>query len=95
MLIGFFLLVCLGLIGIFLNQNNIIIILMSIELILFSINLSFIYISIILDEIHGIVFSLFVFALAATEAAIGLGIIIIYFRVRNNIRVNNLFLLKN
>ena len=84
----------LGGIGLFINQNNILIVLMCLELMLFSINLQFIYISLILNEMQGFIVALVILALAATEAAIGLGIVIIYYRVRQNISINNLFLLK-
>jgi len=84
----------LGGLGLFLNQNNILIILMCLELMLFSINLQFIYISLILNEMQGFIVALVILALAATEASIGLGIIIIYYRKRQNIKINNLFLLK-
>jgi len=94
MLIGLWVIMLLGGIGLFINQNNILIVLMCLELMLFSINLQFIYISLILNEMQGFIVALVILALAATEAAIGLGIVIIYYRVRQNISINNLFLLK-
>ena len=74
-----FFLFCLGLFGIILNRQNIIIILMSIELLLLSINLNFIYFSVIIDDIIGQVFSLLILTVAAAESAIGLAIMIVFF----------------
>jgi NADH-quinone oxidoreductase subunit K len=80
----------LGLSGIMLNRQNIIIILMSIELILLSVNLNFIVYSVYLDDIMGQVFALFVLTVAAAESAIGLAILVVYFRVRGSIAMETI-----
>ena len=77
----------LGLSGIFLNRKNIIILLMSIELMLLSINFNFIIFSIFLDDILGQLFALLVLTVAAAESAIGLAILVIYYRVRGTIAI--------
>lgn len=88
-----FFLFCLGLFGIILNRQNIIIILMSIELLLLSINLNFIYFSIIIDDIIGQVFSLLILTVAAAESAIGLAIMIIFFKLYGDISIYKINLL--
>ena len=75
----------LGIWGIVLNRKNIIILLMSIELMLLSINLNFVTFSVFLDDLMGQVFALFVLTVAAAESAIGLAILVAYYRVRNTI----------
>ena len=80
-----FFLFCLGLFGIILNRQNIIIILMSIELLLLSINLNFIYFSILIDDMIGQVFSLLILTVAAAESAIGLAIMIAFFKLSGNV----------
>lgn len=74
--------------GIVLNRRSILITIMCIELVLLSLNLNFIVFSIYLDDMYGQLFSLFILTVAASESAIGLAIIIIYFRVRGSIAVN-------
>ena len=88
-----FFLFCLGLFGIILNRQNIIIILMSIELLLLSINLNFIYFSILIDDIIGQVFSLLILTVAAAESAIGLAIMIVFFKLSKNISIYKINLL--
>ena len=88
-----FFLFCVGLFGIILNRQNIIIILMSIELLLLSINLNFIYFSIVIDDIMGQVFSLLILTVAAAESAIGLAIMIIFFKLYGNISIYKINLL--
>lgn len=88
-----FFLFCLGLFGIILNRQNIIIILMSIELLLLSINLNFIYFSILIDDIIGQVFSLLILTVAAAESAIGLAILIVFFKLSKNISIYKINLL--
>lgn len=88
-----FFLFCLGLFGIILNRQNIIIILMSIELLLLSINLNFIYFSIIIDDIVGQVFSLLILTVAAAESAIGLAIMIVFFKLYGDISIYKINLL--
>ena len=68
---------------------------MGIELILLSLNLNFIFFSIYLDDLYGQLFSLFILTIAASESAIGLAIIIIYYRLRGNISINQTSILKN
>lgn len=82
-----FFLFCLGLFGIILNRQNIIIILMSIELLLLSINLNFLYFSIYIDDIIGQIFSLFILTVAAAESAIGLALMIIFFKIYGDISI--------
>jgi NADH-quinone oxidoreductase subunit K len=81
------LLFLLGIWGIFLNRKNIIIILMSIELILLAVNFNFILFSVYLDDIIGQIFALFILTVAAAESAIGLAILVVYYRVRGTIAV--------
>ena len=82
-------------IGLVLNRKNVLITLMCIELVLLSLNLNFILFSVYLDDLYGQLFSLFILTVAAGESAIGLAIIIVYYRVRGNIAINKLPLLKN
>ena len=88
-----FFLFCLGLFGIILNRQNIIIILMSIELLLLSINLNFIYFSVLIDDIIGQVFSLLILTVAAAESAIGLAIMIVFFKLSRDISIYKINLL--
>lgn len=88
-----FFLFCLGLFGIILNRQNIIVILMSIELLLLSINLNFIYFSVLIDDIMGQVFSLLILTVAAAESAIGLAIMIVFFKLYGNISIYKINLL--
>ena len=83
-----------GLSGIFLNRKNIIVILMSVELILLSVNLNLITSSVYLDDSIGYVFALFVLTIAAAESAIGLAILILYYRVMGNISISEIATLK-
>jgi len=78
----------LGIIGIFLIKKNIIIILISIELMLLAINTNFIIFSIYLDDLTGQIFALFVLTVAAAESAIGLAILVIYYRMKGVVSVN-------
>ena len=88
-----FFLFCLGLFGIILNRQNIIIILMSIELLLLSLNLNFIYFSIAIDDIIGQIFSLLILTVAAAESAIGLAIMIVFFKLYGDISIYKINLL--
>ena len=83
-----------GVVGIFLNRKNIIIILMSIELILLAVNLNFVAFSAYLGDLVGQVFALFVLTVAAAEAAIGLAILVVYFRNRGTIAVEDVNVMK-
>ena len=80
----------LGVVGIILNRKNIIIILMSIELILLSVNINLVAFSANLNDLTGQVFALFVLTVAAAEAAIGLAILVIYYRNRGSIAVEDI-----
>jgi NADH-quinone oxidoreductase subunit K len=84
----------LGVLGIFLNRKNIIVILMAIELILLSVNLNLVAFSAFLGDLTGQVFAMFVLTVAAGEAAIGLAILVIYFRGRGTIAVDSVDRLK-
>ena len=84
----------LGVFGIFLNRKNVIIILMSIELILLAININLVSFSSYLGDLVGQVFALFVLTVAAAEAAIGLAILVVYFRNRGSIAVEDIHMMK-
>ena len=84
----------IGVCGIFLNRKNIIIILMSVELILLAVNINFVAFSAYLGDLVGQVFALFVLTVAAAEAAIGLAILVVYFRNRGTIAVEDVNLMK-
>ena len=79
----------LGVLGIFLNRKNIIVILMAIELILLSVNINLVAFSAYLSDMVGQVFAMFVLTVASGEAAIGLAILVIYFRSRGTIAVDD------
>ena len=79
----------LGVLGIFINRKNIIIILMAIELILLSVNINFVAFSVYLGDMVGQVFAMFVLTVAAAEAAIGLAILVIFFRGNATIAVDD------
>jgi NADH-quinone oxidoreductase subunit K len=80
----------LGVLGIVLNRKNVIIILMSVELILLSVNINFVAFSSFLRDFTGQIFAMFVLTVAAAEAAIGLAILVIYFRNRGTIAVDDI-----
>jgi NADH-quinone oxidoreductase subunit K len=84
----------LGVLGIFLNRKNIIVILMAIELILLAVNLNLVAFSAFLQDLTGQVFAMFVLTVAAGEAAIGLAILVMYFRSRGTIAVDSVDRLK-
>ncbi len=79
----------MGVLGIFLNRKNLIVILMAIELILLAVNLNLIAFSAYLHDLVGQIFAMFVLTVAAGEAAIGLAILVIYFRGRGTIAVDD------
>ena len=87
-------LLVLGVFGIFLNRKNIIIIMMSIELILLAVNLNLVAFSAALGDLAGQVMAMFVLTVAAAEAAIGLAIVVVYFRNRGSIQVEDVNLMK-
>ena len=84
----------IGIIGIFINRKNVIIILMSIELILLSVNINLVSFSIYLQNLVGQVFTMFILTVAAAEAAVGLAIIVIYYKNRGSINVEQISSLK-
>ena len=84
----------IGIIGIFLNRKNIIVILMNIELLLLGVNINLVSFSIFLNDLSGQIFTLFILTVAAAEAAIGLAIIVIYYRKTGTIRVEDINSLK-
>jgi NADH-quinone oxidoreductase subunit K len=84
----------LGIFGIFLNRKNVIIILMSIELMLLAVNINFVAFSVRLTDLVGQVFAMFVLTVAAAEAAIGLAILVVYFRNRGTIEVEDVNMMK-
>src|SRR3954463_11456589 len=84
----------LGIFGIFLNRKNVIVILMSIELILLAVNINFVAFSTHLDDIVGQVFARIVLTVPAAEAAIGLAILVVFFRNRGSIEVEDVNMMK-
>jgi NADH-quinone oxidoreductase subunit K len=80
----------LGVFGIFLNRKNVIIIMMSIELILLAVNINFVAFSHFLGDLTGQIFTMFVLTVAAAEAAIGLAIVVVFFRNRGTIEVQDI-----
>ena len=80
----------IGIAGIFLNRKNIVVILMCIELILLAVNINLVAFSIYLQDIVGQVFTMFILTVAAAESAIGLAIIVVYFRNTGSIQVENI-----
>jgi NADH-quinone oxidoreductase subunit K len=84
----------LGIAGVILNRKNIIVVLMSVELILLSVNLNLIAFSAFLDDLTGQVFALFILTVAAAEAAIGLAVLVAYYRNRGSIAVDDIDMMK-
>jgi NADH-quinone oxidoreductase subunit K len=84
----------LGIFGIFLNRKNVIVILMSIELMLLAVNINLVSFSVFLNDLVGQVFAMFVLTVAAAEAAIGLAILVVYFRNRGSIAVEDINMMK-
>lgn len=84
----------LGILGIFLNRKNIIVILMSIELILLSVNINFVAFSAYLNDVAGQIMAMFVLTVAAAEAAVGLAILVTFFRNRGDIAVDDASMMK-
>jgi len=84
----------IGVFGIFINRKNVIVILMSIELILLAVNVNLVAFSAFLGDLVGQVFALFVLTVAAAEAAIGLAILVVYFRNRGTIAVEDINMMK-
>jgi NADH-quinone oxidoreductase subunit K len=84
----------LGIFGVFINRKNIIVILMSVELILLAVNLNLVAFSSFLGDLVGLVFALFVLTVAAAEASIGLAILVVFYRNRGSIAVEDVNLMK-
>ena len=84
----------IGIIGIFLNRKNVIIILMSFELILLAVNINLVSFSIFTQDLTGQIFTMFILTVAAAEAAIGLAIIVVYYRNKGSIRIEDISSLK-
>lgn len=84
----------LGIWGIFMNRKNILVMLMSIELMLLAVNLNFLVFSVYLDDVLGQVCALFVLTVAAAESAIGLALLVMYYRIRGTIQVEYINLIR-
>ena len=84
----------IGVFGIFTNRKNVIIILMSIELLLLAVNINLVAFSVYLGEIAGQIFAMFVLTVAAAEAAVGLAVLVVYFRNRGSIAVEDINVMK-
>jgi len=84
----------LGILGIFLNRKNVIVVLMSVELMLLAVNINLVAFSAYLGDITGQIFALFILTVAAAEAAIGLAIIVVYYRNRGSIAVEDINMMK-
>lgn len=84
----------IGVIGVFLNRRNVIVILMSIELMLLAVNINFVAFSAFLNDLLGQIFTIFILTVAAAEAAIGLAILVVYFRNRDTIKVDDISMMR-
>lgn len=84
----------MGIFGVFYNRKNIIVILMSIELMLLAVNINFVAFSSFMNDLNGQIFTMFVLTVAAAEAAIGLAILVIFFRNRGSISVSDVNVMK-
>jgi len=84
----------IGVFGIFLNRKNVIIILMSVEMILLAVNINLVSFSVYLNDLVGQIFTMFILTVAAAEAAIGLAILVVYFRNRGTIAVEDIHMMK-
>ena len=80
----------IGILGIFLNRKNVIVILMSIELILLAVNINLVSFSVYTQDLLGQIFAMFILAVAAAEAAIGLAIVVVYFRNKGSIKIEDI-----
>lgn len=89
-----FILFLIGISGIFLNRKNIIVMLMSVELMLLAVNLNLLFFSVYLDDSIGEIFALLVLTVAAAESAIGLALLVVYYRVRGTISIQFINLIK-
>lgn len=84
----------IGVFGIFLNRKNVIVILMSVEMILLAVNINLVSFSVYLNDLVGQIFTMFILTVAAAEAAIGLAILVVYFRNRGTIAVEDINMMK-
>lgn len=84
----------IGCLGIILNRKNILLILMSVEIIFLAVNINFVVFSVYLDDILGQIFTIYILTVAAAESAIGLAILVAYYKIRNSIAVENIQILK-
>ncbi|OYQ33402.1 NADH-quinone oxidoreductase subunit K [Niveispirillum lacus] len=84
----------IGVFGIFLNRKNVIIILMSVEMMLLAVNINLVAFSVYLNDLVGQIFTMFILTVAAAEAAIGLAILVVYFRNRGTIAVEDINMMK-
>ena len=84
----------LGVMGIFINRKNVIVILMSVELILLAVNINLVGFSVFMNDLVGQIFAMFVLTVAAAEAAIGLAILVVFFRNRGSIDVEDINMMK-
>ncbi len=84
----------IGVIGIFLNRKNVIVLLMSVELMLIAVNINLVAFSVYLQDIVGQIFTMFILTVAASEAAIGLAILVVFFRNKGSIHVDDINTLK-
>ena len=84
----------IGIFGIFLNRKNVIVILMSIEVILLAVNINLVSFSVYTQDLLGQIFAMFILAVAAAEAAIGLAIIVVYFRNKGSIKIEDISSMK-
>ena len=84
----------IGAIGLLLNRKNILLILMSLEIMLLAINLNFIIFSIYLDDLLGQIFVLYILTVAATESSIGLAILVVFYRIKKTILIEDIITLK-
>lgn len=85
---------CIGISGVFINRKNIIVILMSIELMLLAVNINLVSFSVFLEDLTGQIFAMLILTVAAAEAAIGLAILILYYRTKGNIETEHMRELK-
>jgi len=83
-----------GILGIVLNRKNILIVLMSVELMLLAVNINLVVFSVYMDDLMGQMFALFILTVAAAESAIGLAILVAYYKVRNSIAVESIQMLR-
>lgn len=84
----------IGLTGVFLNRKNVLLVLISIELVLLSVNLLFLVSSSYLDDVFGQIFAVFILTVAASESAVGLAILLVYYRFKGTIALESMNLLK-